>query len=177
MTVREHGALVVCGALVLAISGPLAVASLPAADHLSPRLKRVANGVRDVLPEGWSFFTKSPRDPFVIALTPTGDEISSAPNAQAKWAFGWDRTSRLGGIDVERVVSATDDGAWVRCAPAASRPDCERRAARSTVHLAGLAEEFCRRLVLARVAPTPWAFRGRPSPVTEVALVDVRCDA
>lgn len=175
MTPRRLRSIALCGALVFTASAPIAVATLPTADHLDPALKRVANALREVIPEGWSFFTKSPREPFVEAETPQGVSVSTAPNAQPRWAFGWNRASRQGGIDIERLLAALDDEAWARCEPSDSPRDCTTRATQRIVRVDGLSPDLCQQLVLKRVTPTPWAFRDHPSHADEHALVDVRC--
>jgi antimicrobial peptide system SdpA family protein len=149
--------------------------ALPSADHLGPETKRAVNVTRDLLPEGWSFFTKSPRDAFVVAYDADGDEVGTAPNAQPKWAFGLNRASRLGGIDVDRVIRKLDSDAWQHCEVGMSVSACRNKSAIRGVRVTDRTHSLCGEITLARMKPTPWAYRGTHSPVEKVAVVSIQC--
>lgn len=168
-------ALALCGAIIAVTLTSVTVMALPSADHFGPEAKRAANVVRQVLPEGWSFFTKSPRDAFVVAYDENGDEVGTAPNAQPKWAFGLNRTSRLGGIDVDRVMRKLDQAAWQRCDLGVDLAACAAKLKARTVEITDQPHSLCGDVTLAKVQPTPWAFRGTDSPIEEVAVVRIQC--
>jgi antimicrobial peptide system SdpA family protein len=168
-------ALALCGAIVAVTVTVVTAMALPAADHLGPQAKRAANMTREVLPEGWSFFTKSPRDAFVVAYDEAGDEVGTAPNAQLKWSFGLNRTSRLGGIEVDRVIRTLDREAWHRCEAGMDVATCRSKPDTHTVRITDKPHSLCGEVTLARMRPTPWAFRGTASPVEEVAAVRIQC--
>lgn len=168
-------ALALCGAIVAIVVTGMAAMALPSADHLGPGTKRAANLTREVLPEGWSFFTKSPRDAFVVAYDKDGDEVGTAPNAQPRWAFGLNRASRLGGIDVDRVMQKLDPDAWHRCDVGMSVGACSKELGARHVRITEDVHSLCGAITLARKKPTPWAFRGTNSPVEKVAVVRVQC--
>lgn len=171
----EVRALAVCVTVVAVAVGGLTVLSLPAADHLGPASKRVANVAREVVPEGWSFFTKSPRESFVVAYDDEGDEVSTAPNAQGKWVFGLNRASRLGGIDVERVMRKLGPGDWRRCAAGVSVSVCGEGLEHRSVRVTDGVDSLCGKVTLAREEPVPWAFRGADPLIEEIAVVEVLC--
>lgn len=175
MKVSEVRGLALCGTMVATAVIPLSIASLPPADHLGPAAKRTANLVREVLPEGWSFFTRSPRDSFVIALDPDGHQIDLAPNVQWRWAFGLDRSSRLGGIDVERILRELDPRWWQDCEVGMNTADCSEGLPRYILRMAENPGSLCTDITLSRQQPVPWAFRGADPRVEQVALVHVRC--
>lgn len=168
-------ALALCGAILAVTLTSVTVMALPSADHLRPGAKRAANVVRQVLPEGWSFFTKSPRDAFVVAYDENGDEAGTAPNVQPTWAFGLNRTSRLGGIDIDRVMQKLDHAAWQRCELGVDLAACTAKLKTQTVRTSDQAHSLCGDVTLAKVQPTPWAFRGTDSPIEEVAVVRIQC--
>lgn len=170
-------ALALCGAIIAVTLTSVTAMALPSADHLGPEAKRAANVIRQILPEGWSFFTKSPRDAFVIAYDENGDETGTAPNAQPKWAFGLNRTSRLGGIDVDRVMQKLDRDAWQRCELGMDLSACRNKLKTQTVTITDAPHSLCGDVTLAKVRPTPWAFRGTDSPVEEVAVVRIQCES
>jgi len=168
-------AVVLCGAIVAATLAAVTAMTLPSADHLGPAAKRAANLTRQVLPEGWSFFTKSPRDSFVVAYDENGDEAGTAPNAQPKWVFGLNRASRLGGVEIDRVMQDLDRGAWQHCEVGTDLAACTNGLEPQEVRISGTPHALCGRVTLARMRPTPWAFRGTHSPVEEAAVVSVLC--
>lgn len=175
MRTPQARALALCGAIVTITVSVVTAMVLPSADHLGPQAKRAANVTREVLPEGWSFFTKSPRDAFVVAYDEGGDEVGTAPNAQLKWAFGLNRTSRLGGIEVDRVLQALGREAWHRCEVGMDVAACRNKLDTQTVRITDEPHSLCGEVTLARKKPTPWAFRGTASPVEEVAVVRIQC--
>jgi len=175
MPTPQARALALCGAIVAITLAGVTAMTLPSADHLGPGAKRAANVTREVLPEGWSFFTKSPRDAFVVAYDEDGDEAGSAPNAQLKWAFGLNRTSRLGGIDIDRVMQKLDREAWHRCEVGMDLAACRSDLDTQTVRITDEPHSLCGEVTLARMRPTPWAFRGTDSPIEEAAVVRVQC--
>lgn len=168
-------AFALCGAIVVVTVSVVAATALPPADHLSPGTKRAVNMMREILPEGWSFFTKSPREAFVVAYDESGVELGTAPNAQARWAFGLNRGSRLGGIDVDRIIEKLDPGAWRPCDVSASVSACSRDVELQAVKIKDEAQSLCGNIILARKAPVPWAFRGTDSPIEQVAAAKVEC--
>lgn len=168
-------ALALCAVIVTTVLAGGTVTALPSADHLGPTTKRAANLTREVLPEGWSFFTKSPRGAFVVAYDTDGDEVGTAPNAVPQWAFGLNRASRLGGIDVERVMQKLGRDAWNRCEIGMSLATCRDNLPPKSVRITDRSHALCGELTLARKKPTPWAFRGTDAPIDEIAAVQVRC--
>jgi len=175
MLTPQARALALCGAVVAVVVMGVTAMALPSADHLGPGTKRAANLTREVLPEGWSFFTKSPRDAFVVAYNDDGDEVGTAPNAQPRWAFGLNRASRLGGIDVDRVMQHLDRDAWHRCDVGMSVLGCSEEVRARHVRITEDMHSLCGEITLARTKPTPWAFRGTKSPIEKVAVVRVQC--
>ncbi len=67
-----------------------------------------------ILPEGWSFFTKSPRSPEIIAYKWSGqhwERISySATAGENLW--GITRNSRVQGVEIGALFSAVPADAW-----------------------------------------------------------------
>lgn len=175
MLSQQARALALCGSIVVVVVTSLTATALPPADHLAPSTKRAANVVREILPEGWSFFTKSPREAFVVAFDEDGLELGTAPNAQPRWAFGLNRASRLGGIDVERVLEELDRDAWRPCDVAATVSACSADLKPQRVRIKDAAQTLCGDVTLARKEPVPWAFRGTNAPIEQVAAVEVEC--
>lgn len=175
MLSQQARALALCGAIVVIVVTSLTAIALPPADHLAPGTKRAANMVREILPEGWSFFTKSPREAFVVAFDEDGSELGPGPNAQPRWAFGLNRASRLGGVDVDRIIEKLDRDAWRPCDIATNVSACSADLEPQRVRIKDDAPSLCGDITLAREEPVPWAFRGTKAPIQQVAAVEVEC--
>lgn len=144
----------------------------------SPALRQ---GLRQLLPEGWSFFTLSPRtsqlraatyDPNSRRFVPTAHHPSTvAPIPSAS------RLRRLRSIELG-ILTATygpDDWTVCRIEPA----DCAKKLQSRPHTLSNRESPLCGRVLIQRATPRPWAW-SEPGvqPVTgpiEVILLNVRC--
>jgi antimicrobial peptide system SdpA family protein len=123
--------------------------------------------VSRVLPQGWGFFTKSPRDETLTAhrvledgsLTP----LSRGPHSRMANAFGMNRRSRSEGVEMGLLAAAVrkkQKDPWVGCDDGEAR--CVARLARDGrfIRLQSIAPEpsLCGRLVLKLQRPVPWAW-------------------
>lgn len=73
-----------------------------------------------ILPEGWSFFTKSPRDPYVFILTVKDDKLaaySNLPNSNPQNLFGAKRNGRAIGVEFGLLTQDLSEQDWLECDP------------------------------------------------------------
>lgn len=139
-------------------------------------------------PQGWAFFTKSPRTPELLAYRyePGGDDAASlvlGPNAQARWAFGLDRTPRTQEFEYEVLSRALSDESWFECSGPVGG-ECIEDAGRAGPSIEIVndlpASTICGDdIVLVRAGVFPWAFANRGfdpgGAVDEVVLANVEC--
>ncbi|MCU0633356.1 MAG: SdpA family antimicrobial peptide system protein [Gemmatimonadaceae bacterium] len=166
-------------ALTLATS---IAASVPATPFTT--LVRVQPHLISLLPEGWGFFTRDPREPRLMAYQVEGarrTRLLSRPSADPHNAFGWLKQSRLVAPEAAHLVARLDDTSWGACPPGEGGCVQHVDAMRSppdTLVNPTVAPQLCGELLLVREAPLPFAWRhatrARTSDGTRARL-HVRC--
>ncbi|MFF5876789.1 SdpA family antimicrobial peptide system protein [Streptomyces californicus] len=75
--------------------------------------------VRVVTPQGWAFFTKSPRDAKIEVWTRDSGgkwrDALLAPHSEAHNAFGLNRRSRAQGVELGQLQARVRPGDWKTC--------------------------------------------------------------
>lgn len=66
----------------------------------------VENSVATLLPQGWAFFTRSPREPQIYLFEEIDGKVvkKSYPNASMESAFGFTRKVRSKGIELGHLM-------------------------------------------------------------------------
>jgi antimicrobial peptide system SdpA family protein len=152
-----------------------ATSSLPY-NPLSPGLS-AERRTRLVLPEGWGFFSRDPRErDLMVVRRAHGDWRIEPPHADASNLFGLLRKSRALPVEASQVISelqqpfAPCSGDFRPCLDAA--PIHELPADRARPFL-------CGDVAFLRRAPVPWAWSGLLAPErmpTDVLRTHIRCD-
>ncbi|MSR07332.1 MAG: SdpA family antimicrobial peptide system protein [Gemmatimonadetes bacterium] len=133
------------------------------------------------LPEGWAFFTRSPREADVsfYALR-DGDWVSlvRSPHGRPSNMFGFNRASRAQYVDAALIMTTIPADAWTGCrgTPAACL-DRAKRAPKDFVSKAGH-PTLCGEIGLVRQQPVPWAWAAGGKPVAmpfSVVRIAVQC--
>ncbi|MEB7399869.1 SdpA family antimicrobial peptide system protein [Staphylococcus epidermidis] len=66
-----------------------------------------------VLPQGWAFYSRSPRDnTYRVINTKTGERATQFPNASPNNYFGLSRYGRSQGVEVGRLISKINEKKW-----------------------------------------------------------------
>ncbi|MFJ6721675.1 SdpA family antimicrobial peptide system protein [Streptomyces sp. NPDC091259] len=146
-----------------------------------PAQSKMKHTVVNVAPQGWAFFTKSPRDPEVTPYEKTPDgwrELSLTPHASPHNAFGLNRRSRAQGVEIAMLLSAAQQSDWHECTD--SRDACLSQAgpAARTVENHSPDATLCGTVGLLQERPTPYAWRDLvpESHSTErVMVLEVTC--
>jgi antimicrobial peptide system SdpA family protein len=174
------------GTVALATMGAFGVVAAYGADASAPANTvdlpgPAADVVRAVVPEGWSFFTRDPREEDIRAWRFDGSgrwtSASLGVNAGPVNSFGLGRRSRAQGVELGLVYSRTTGqrAQWTDCTDAV--PAC----------LAGLATvatvtnptphpTLCGEIGISRQRPLPWAWAAEgvdeemPARVTRVRV-------
>ncbi|MFE0045139.1 SdpA family antimicrobial peptide system protein [Streptomyces albireticuli] len=146
-----------------------------------PGQKQARSTVANVAPQGWAFFTKSPRDvevlPYRQATNDTWTSLALTPHSSPRNAFGLDRASRSQGIEISLLLNLAEKKDWKECEEELA--DC-LTGARPTrkVDNPSPAPTVCGRVALVQEKPVPWAWRDlvdeRATPERFLTL-DVTC--
>ncbi|WP_237720247.1 SdpA family antimicrobial peptide system protein [Streptomyces xiaopingdaonensis] len=118
-----------------------------------------------VLPQGWAFFTKSPRDPAVemYRVKAAGEtvKLSATPHASAVNSFGLDRYSRAQGPEYAKLLERVPEKEWHKCSSDDPRRCAaeDKRKGRKVVNRTP-SPSFCGDVHAVSSKPHPWAWRG-----------------
>ncbi|MCD0168164.1 SdpA family antimicrobial peptide system protein [Deinococcus indicus] len=129
--------------------------SLPGEEILRPYL-------RQNVPQGWGFFTKSPRDEDFYFYRAEGNqfvEVTIGPAGRADQFFGLDRHSRAQGIEAGLIFESTEKLKWANCTQVLS--DCLKPSpSGSLVRVQNKLPNptLCGHLAVEMRKPVPWAW-------------------
>ncbi|WP_345626524.1 SdpA family antimicrobial peptide system protein [Rugosimonospora acidiphila] len=137
--------------------------------------------IRGLVPEGWAFFTKSPRipDPTVYGLGSGGRwrTLTESPQADPTRdsLFGLDRLSRSQGTEVAIVTNQIPAKAWTECTRQAT--DClSQLSPAATITNFSTHHSVCGNVGVAIQEVLPWAWHGLSTVMpSKVARVVVTC--
>ncbi|MBB4889529.1 SdpA family antimicrobial peptide system protein [Streptomyces netropsis] len=146
-----------------------------------PGQKQARSTVANVAPQGWAFFTKSPRDVEVLPYGRTADgtwtSLALTPHSSPHNAFGLDRASRSQGIEISLLLNLAEKKDWKECEEGLADCLAGARAARK-VENPSPEPTVCGRVALVQEKPVPWAWRDlvdeRTTPERFLTL-DVTC--
>jgi len=162
----------VFGVYVLHTRMPTTALTLPAEGQLKPVMVLF-------VPEGWAFFTKSPRDdrllPFARSEGGEWAYINRGPNAELRNWLGINRSSRAQGPEMGGLMSQLRAAAWQSC-----RGDPRRCLEEASVAFTGRnpspTATLCGTVGIVLQEPLPWAWYGAgdriqlPSRVTKLEV-------
>ncbi|QLH25342.1 SdpA family antimicrobial peptide system protein [Streptomyces sp. Rer75] len=147
--------------------------TLPGQDSAAATVNRVA-------PQGWSFFTKSPRgselQPFVLRDGVWEDRLM-APHGAPHNAFGLNRRSRSQGIEMALLLAEAEGLRWTKC-------DRDLSACLGSAKAPGKVANrepeptLCGRVALVEQKPVPFAWRNlmdAPHTPDRLTVLDVTC--
>ncbi|MBT9607823.1 SdpA family antimicrobial peptide system protein [Microbacterium sp.] len=149
-------------ALVTVLLVGCTVTWLPIGELLPTTLQSQVRAAQPLAPQGWAFFTKSPRGPVASPYRSEDGEWTPAdrgPNAQFRWAFGLNRESRLTEFDVQTALAEVDDSWWQDCPRQSDDAQCLTDAVPRAVASVGHDLRLCGEVGIVRREPVPWAYR------------------
>jgi antimicrobial peptide system SdpA family protein len=153
-------------------------AALPAAPYQLPFISSTRT-VSLIVPEGWAFFTRSPRapEPQVYAAEGSGGwrAVSAGPLAVPDTLMGLDRTTRSQGTEIAILIYQVPRTAWTACTGPPTR--CLSAAHPTTTVVNGSTHRtVCGDIGIVYQEVTPWAWHElRPVMPSQVVRVEVRC--
>lgn len=138
------------------------------------------DAVKSVVPQGWAFFTKDPRDDRFSVLRESSDgweTVPVGPNGDPRYVFGLHRYPRVQSVELHLLAETVPAEAWVSCAGSWARC-ADALDASAPVRNAVAAPSLCGRLTIVRSEPTPWAWAHSVDPEqmpSTAARLDVSC--
>ena len=164
----------VFGVYVLHTRMPTTALTLPAEGQLKPVMALF-------VPEGWAFFTKSPRDDRLLSFVRNGDGewtyINRGPNAESRNWFGINRTSRAQGPEIGGLMSLLRASAWQSCT-GDPRPCLEKSQVAFSGRNRSPTATLCGTVGIVLQQPLPWAWydaRDQIQLPSRVAKLEVTC--
>jgi antimicrobial peptide system SdpA family protein len=166
------------GAIALVFAAYVLHAALPATPFKLPLMdKRV---IQTVLPEGWAFFTISPRSPDIVVYGPASDHtwrrLTLNAHSGSGALLGLNRRNRSQGTEVALVANQVPEQAWSECDRAPL--DCLSGLAPQKRTVANFATQqtLCGEVGLIMQEVLPWAWRDLPTTMpSKVVRVVVTC--
>jgi antimicrobial peptide system SdpA family protein len=137
-----------------------------------------AQTVRMVTPEGWAFFTASPRSvyPQAYLMSPAGSWVyESGSLAGPSDLFGLDRSKRAMETEIALLLQDVPSTRWQHCS---SAPVTCLSTAKVTEHLVNTStlQNLCGDVGIVEQQVLPWAWRGTPTTMpVQVLRAEVTC--
>jgi antimicrobial peptide system SdpA family protein len=147
-----------------------------------PYGKLIEPPLRMLLPQGWGFFTKSPRDEdfYIYRRTPLLDEswqpVFKGPSSEPHNAFGFNRMPRTQGIEYGVLLGLIPSDVWKTCK--SRLLDCLNigNTPRFKVINPNPIPVLCGSLALVNQKPVPWAWaRSATTMPSSYVLLEVSC--
>jgi antimicrobial peptide system SdpA family protein len=140
--------------------------------------KRERMRLLSVLPEGWAFFTRNPREPMpTIYVRRDGRWVMSDSRAPLTTWFGVKRSARGEGVELGRLLESIPKSAHVRCEgelnACLAAHDVPAVAVVNRARVRSIAGE----IIVAQAEPIPWAWsesRAQIQMPTDVVKLDVK---
>jgi antimicrobial peptide system SdpA family protein len=129
-----------------------------------------------VFPQGWAFFSKSPRDDDFIVLDPQSLELAVQwPNASAENWFGLTRYGRAQGIEAGTLSYQVPQDKWISCQ--GDLKACLQENKQEAVEVVNDVPNasLCENYLLVQREPVPWSWAEITTPDQQPAkVVEVR---
>lgn len=165
MDQARAGALVIILALAWAVAGAYAVhGQMPRNVLRLPFEAQVKPHLAYLVPEGWAFFTRDPREPklYTFSLSQDGrwENANQGPHALPQNVFGLDRRSRAQGVEIALILGTVRANALRQCREAVAT--CLESLDPIPMRNASPAPTLCGDIGIAQQEPLPWAwYAGR----------------
>lgn len=141
------------------------------------------SGLRTIAPQGWAFFTKSPRSavfvPYQREAAGGWHSLAAGRLANLRSHIGFDRHVRVQGEEMALLIAGAPDKAWRTCGGTFAA--CLVKASTSTPLAKSNASPdptVCGQVAILSTTAVPWAYRrltGRRRRPTRVLRMDVSC--
>jgi antimicrobial peptide system SdpA family protein len=164
MSVMKVRHLLLPAALVVAGGTYSGLASIDETVLSLPGLDENRANIMAVAPQGWSFFTKSPRDPQVEPFMVTDEgmvSVAGFPNTKIENAMGLSREGRSQGVENALLLAEAQADSWVECSSPSLDACADDLIAAPQVKVENVvpSPSVCGDVVLVQSTPVSWAYR------------------
>jgi antimicrobial peptide system SdpA family protein len=111
-----------------------------------------------IVPQGWGFFTRDPRENQTLVYRKRGDEFElvNKSGTEPEYLFGLSRVSRRQNIELGQIMGQITDSMWVDC-PSKNLAQCEPVKAHRFKN--SYQDPLCKgEFVVVLKEPVPWAW-------------------
>lgn len=156
-------------------------AALPTNPLVLPGQRTLGRYARQLLPEGWAFFTRDPKGADILIFRRgAGGQWEPAQigsYAQPRFAFGWSRRPRAQGLELALIVANTTEEDWQPCT---TITDCLAASPAAAISIPNRSPvpTLCGQMALISAKPVPWAWArhvGDHHRPESVVFLSVRC--
>ncbi|PDY26976.1 SdpA family antimicrobial peptide system protein [Bacillus thuringiensis] len=136
--------------------------------------------ISSVLPQGWGFFSKDPRENQVGLYAEGKDSLEVLwPNMKAKNVFGLYRKGRSQGVEMGTLTSKIKEQDWMECSEG-NLQTCKKKADEKPIKLDNPVTYplLCGGYYMTKEKPVPWnyyKYSDSAYKVTNIVKVDVAC--
>ncbi|EJR26667.1 MULTISPECIES: SdpA family antimicrobial peptide system protein [Bacillus] len=130
------------------------------------------------MPQGWGFFSKSPRDETIFVHELQGSNHIQWPNNTAENLFGISRKGRGQGIELGLITSSLKKEDWITCDDGIK--ECKKKEKLNAIEVENSTPvpNVCGPYIVETREPVPWAWAkitdGENYP-TKIVKVNVKC--
>lgn len=144
---------------------------------------RISRAVKEnltvLLPQGWVFFTRDPREPsdrLYLRTTPCCRQVVQS-NGDLANMFGLNRDSRALSVELGALISQVPASSWRQCRGDLETCIVKSEAPAAPVRNASTSRQLCGEVLVHRSKPIPWAWSANEhvDPPYSLARMNVSC--
>lgn len=156
-------------------------AALPTNPLALPAQRELVKVARQLMPEGWSFFTRNPQEADILIFKRRirggwkPEQIRRY--AHLKHAFGWSRRPRAQGLELGFITTSLKGEDWQPCKALA---DCLHASSPTVITIPNPSPipTLCGNLAMVSASPVPWAWArtmGQFHHPERVVFLSIQC--
>jgi antimicrobial peptide system SdpA family protein len=133
--------------------------------------------ISEIIPQGWGFFSKSPREPDLNAIPLEGQDALQWPNSSLSNYLGISREGRAQGIELGSIIGAIDKDSYQEC-----KEDTYQcfKSSKTTIKIDNINRNptICGKWGVINQEPVPWAWGNKLKSIimpSKIVKVDVGC--
>lgn len=133
--------------------------------------------IQRIIPQGWGFFSKDPRDPLLNASALDSNAELDWPNNLPSNLFGLNRFGRAQGVELGSIVAKVNNTSYERCEE--RNTECYEKI-QEFIEIENYHKKpsLCGKWIISNTDPVPWAWGKHSEKInmpTKVVGVDIKC--